>query len=89
MCFLVMASEKAMYEQSRRRRNANERRVYQVLYPWLCANQFILLTSPPPGIPRAFDTFFIPGVGEFDLFNRYRGGAFDINRRDVGHLTTK
>ena len=30
-----MASEKVVYEQLRRKRNADERKVYQVLYPWL------------------------------------------------------
>ena len=52
--------------------------------------QSIYTVNIPP--PRAYPghlTPFYPWGGEFDLFNRYRGGAFDINPRDVGHLTTK
>ena len=35
--FLVMASEsvKAVYERARRKKHSGERRIYQVLYPWL------------------------------------------------------
>ena len=37
ICFFVMASEsvKAIYERARRKRNSNDRRVFQVLCPWL------------------------------------------------------
>ena len=35
--FLVMASDsvRAVYERTRRRRHSDERRTYQVLFPWL------------------------------------------------------
>ena len=32
---------------------------------------------PPPGIPRAFDTFAVPGRREFDYQNFPVGGEFD------------
>ena len=32
----------------------------------LCIGQIEASTSPPPGIPRAFDTFAVPGRREFD-----------------------
>ena len=33
--------------------------------------------SPPPGIPRAFDTFAVPGRREFDYQSLLGGGEFD------------
>jgi cell division septation protein DedD len=50
--FLVMASEsvKAVYERARRKRHSDERRVYQVLYPWLRIMH--------PEVFLEFDNFF-------------------------------
>ena len=33
--------------------------------------------APPPGIPRAFDTFAVPGRREFDYQSLPGGGEFD------------
>ena len=34
---------------------------------------------PPPGIPRAFDTFAVPGRREFDYQNLLGGGEFELH----------
>ena len=38
---------------------------------------------PPPGIPRAFDTFAVPGRREFDYQNQSLpgGGEFELHPR--------
>ena len=36
---------------------------------------------PPPGIPRAFDTFAVPGRSEFDYQSLPGGGEFELNPR--------
>ena len=36
---------------------------------------------PPPGIPRAFDTFAAPGRREFDYQSLPRGGEFELHPR--------
>ena len=36
---------------------------------------------PPPGIPRAFDTFAVPGRWEFDYQSLPRGGEFELHPR--------
>ena len=36
---------------------------------------------PPPGIPRAFDTFAVPGRREFDYQSLPGGGEFELHRR--------
>ena len=41
---------------------------------------------PPPGIPRAFDTFDVPGRREFDYQSLPRGGEFDPHALGVGNL---
>ena len=41
---------------------------------------------PPPGIPRAFDTFAVPGRGEFDYQSLPWGGEFDPHALGVGDL---
>ena len=41
----------------------------------VCIGQ--ILPPPPPGIPRAFDTFAVPGRREFDYQNFPVGGEFD------------
>ena len=38
-------------------------------------------TSPPPGIPRAFATFAVPGRREFDYQSLPGGGEFDLHPR--------
>ena len=45
----------------------------------LCTDQFETRTSPPPGIPWAFDPLPCPGRREFDRPQRPWGGAFDHN----------
>ena len=42
--------------------------------------------APPPGIPRAFDTFAVPGRREFDYQSLPWGGEFDPNALGVGNL---
>ena len=42
---------------------------------------------PPPGIPRAFDTFVVQGRREFDYQSRPRGGEFDPHAKGVGNLS--
>ena len=41
---------------------------------------------PPPGIPRAFDTFAVPGRREFDYQSLPGGGEFDPHALGVGDL---
>ena len=41
---------------------------------------------PPPGIPRAFDTFAVPGRREFDYESLPGGGEFDRHPIGVGDL---
>ena len=41
---------------------------------------------PPPGIPRAFDTFAVPGRREFDYQSFPGGGEFDPHALGVGNL---
>ena len=43
-------------------------------------------TCPPPGIPRAFDTFAVPGRREFDYQSLPGGGEFDTHALGVGDL---
>ena len=42
--------------------------------------------APPPGIPRAFDTFAVPGRREFDYQSLPGGGEFDPHALGVGNL---
>ena len=42
--------------------------------------------APPPGIPRAFDTFAVPGRREFDYQSLSGGGEFDPHALGVGNL---
>ena len=37
--------------------------------------------APHPGIPRAFDTFAVPGRGEFDYQSVPGGGEFELHPR--------
>ena len=41
---------------------------------------------PPPGKPRAFDTFAVPGRGEFNYQSVPGGGEFDPHALGVGNL---
>ena len=41
---------------------------------------------PPPGIPRAFDTFVVSGRREFDYKSPPGGGEFDPHALGVGNL---
>ena len=43
-------------------------------------------SPPPPGIPRAFDTFAVPGRREFDYQCLPGGGEFDPYALGVGNL---
>ena len=40
---------------------------------------------PPPGKPRAFDTFAVPGRREFDYQSLPGGGEFDPHALGVGN----
>ena len=40
---------------------------------------------PPPGIPRAFDIFAVPGRREFDDQSLSGGGEFDPHALGVGN----
>ena len=42
--------------------------------------------APPSGIPRAFDTFAVPGRREFDYQSLPGGGEFDPQALGVGNL---
>ena len=44
------------------------------------------LQHAPPGIPRAFDTFAVPGRREFDDQSLPGGGEFDPHALGVGNL---
>ena len=44
------------------------------------------LQHAPPGIPRAFDTFAVPGRREFDYQSLPAGGEFDPHALGVGNL---
>ena len=41
---------------------------------------------PPPGKPRAFETFAAPGRREFDYQSLPGGGEFDLHALGVGNL---
>ena len=41
---------------------------------------------PPPGIPRAFDTFAVPERRELDYQSLPGGGEFDPHALGVGNL---
>ena len=43
---------------------------------------------PPPGIPRAFDTFAVPGGRAFDYQSLPGGGEFDPHALGVGNLNS-
>ena len=47
----------------------------------LCIGQIEASTCPPPGIPRAFDTFAVPGRREFDYQSLPGGGEFELHLR--------
>ena len=47
---------------------------------------FNMPPPPPSGIPRAFDTFAIPGRREFDYQSLPGGGEFDPPALGVGNL---
>ena len=49
--------------------------------PCLCIGQIEASTSPPPGIPRAFDTFASPRRREFDYQSLPGGGEFGLHPR--------
>ena len=51
------------------------------------SNQSFNMPPPlPPGIPRAFDTFAVPGRREFDYQSLPGGGEFDPHALGVGNL---
>ena len=45
-----------------------------------------MLQHAPPGIPRAFDTFAVPGRRKFDYQSLPGGGEFDPQALGVGNL---
>ena len=51
-----------------------------------CIGQMEALTCPPPGKPRAFDTFAVPGRREFDHQSLPGGGEFDLHALAEGNL---
>ena len=54
---------------------------------YLCIGQIEASTCPPPpGIPRAFDTFAVQGRREFDYQSVPGGGEFDPHALGVGDL---
>ena len=65
-----------------RKRSGNK----EALETRLCVGQIEASTSPPPGIPRAFDTFAVPGGREFDYQSLLGGGEFDPHPLRVGDL---
>ena len=82
--FLVMTSEsvKAQYERARRRRHSDERRVYQVLFPWLKITR--------PEVFDEFDAFFnqlsernpctknLTTTNDFKYFCRHGKGGYYV-----------
>ena len=52
----------------------------------LCISHIEAWTSPPPGIPSAFDTFAVPGRRELDYQSLPWGGEFDPHTLGVGNL---
>ena len=65
-----------------------KRRIREFLVVVLCIGQIEASTCPPPppGIPRAFDTFAVPGRREFDYQSLPEGGEFDPHALGVGNL---
>ena len=43
------------------------------------SNRSFTMPPPPGGIPRAFDTFAVPGRREFDYQNLLGGGEFELH----------
>ena len=52
----------------------------------MCISVKSKLQHAPPGIPRAFDTFAVPGRREFDYQSFPEGGEFDPHALGVGNL---
>ena len=50
------------------------------------SNRSFNMPPPPPGIPRAFDTFAVAGRREFDYQSLQGGGEFDSRALGVGNL---
>ena len=50
------------------------------------ANRSFNMPPRLPGIPRAFDTFAVPGRREFDYESLPGGGEFDPHALGVGNL---
>ena len=59
---------------------------FYLFYIVLCIGQIEASTCPPPGKPRAFDTFAVPGRREFDYQSFPGGGEFDPHALGVGNL---
>ena len=52
------------------------------------SNRSFNMPPPPPGIPRAFDTFAVPGRREFDHQSLPGGGEFDPHSLGMGNLNS-
>ena len=57
-----------------------------VMFIMYRSNRSFNHAPPPPGIPRAFDTFAVPGRREFDCQSLPGGGEFDPHALGVGNL---
>ena len=55
--------------------NASKAKLLTLIKKNLCVQLF------PPGIPRAFDTFAVPGRREFDYQSLPEGGEFELHSR--------
>ena len=68
-------------------KNAKAGKTNNPLFLLLCIGQIEASTCPPPpGIPRAFDTFAVPGRRKFDYQSLPGGGEFDPHALGVGNL---
>ena len=57
------------------------------MYRWNRSFNISTSPPPPPGIPRAFDTFVVPGRREFDYQSLPGGGYFEPHAKGVGNWT--
>ena len=58
----------------------------EVIWAYVSVKSKLQHAPPPPGIPRVFDTFAVPGRREFDYQSLPGGGEFDPHALGVGNL---
>ena len=71
------------YVSSKQEKEFNETGRRRLMYR---SNRSFNMLPAPPGIPRAFDTFAVPGRREFDYRSLPGCGEFVPNALGVGNL---